>query len=175
MTAFANPMADPNSDDASMVVPSTRQSMTQLLLMFTTGRPYPLDSPEAAKAIDEFKRLAQWPPDNRETQIKRGELAKVDSCSSPVRTPLGTCIIESAATGAMPAKADLGAKAHYSVAPTSGLVLRIGLYHFDVATTSDSDSGTKACLALDGKWAAPSRSDRDAASERARQHAEQLR
>jgi hypothetical protein len=47
--------------------------------------------------------------------------------------------------------------------------------HYDVASTSDSDSAMKDCLRLHGDWTAPARDDSDAAMERAHQHMGSLR
>ena len=44
-----------------------------------------------------------------------------------------------------------------------------------LASTADSDSGLKACLRIRGKWSAPSRKDPDAARERVRRRAHDLR
>jgi hypothetical protein len=53
--------------------------------------------------------------------------------------------------------------------------MRGGRYHFDVASTSDSDAGFKTCLVLGGKWSAPAENNTAAALARARQQALKLR
>jgi hypothetical protein len=169
LIAFANPK------DGKSTFVGARQIMARILLTLTTGRPIPLNSAAAAKVIKELTVGARWPPKDREEQVKSGELARVESCAFPDRTPLGACAIESTATGSTPGPADPEAKLHFDVAPASELALRVDRYHFDVASTSDSDAGMKTCLALGGKWSAPSRSDPATARERARQHAGQLR
>jgi hypothetical protein len=92
--------------------------------------------------------LREWPPKPIADRVSKGELAKVNAC--PNRIALGTCTIRGR---------------------SSAIRWEVVSMHYDVTSTSDSDSAMKTCLAASGDWAAPSKDDMDANMERMRQHA----
>lgn len=165
LTAFADPKIK--------FAAGSWEATTKALLPITAGRPAQPENAELAKVIKKLRLDAHWPPDNLEKQTSSGELAKVDSCMVPGRIRLGTCLFEGSATGADLPRPD--AQFRWDVAAAAGLAMRVGRYHFDVASTEDSDVGFKTCLVLGGKWSAPAENDTAAALERARQHALKLR
>lgn len=85
--------------------------------------------------------------------VKRGEIAKVDSCDMPGHAVLGTCLVEDAAPGAS---------------------WRMVRRYYSVTATIDSDAAFKRCLGWQGKWSAPDPESEGVAHERLRQHALRL-
>ena len=112
---------------------------------------------ETDAALNKFvaKMSAQlsWPPKSMAADLKKGTIARVDSCEFPGRTVLGMCSVGASAGGA-----------------SWTYVQR----HYSVAATIDSDAALKRCLKLKGKWSAPSAESDEVAHERLRQHATQL-
>jgi hypothetical protein len=177
-----------DSGDGSMLVPGTgsqtwesKSKLTQIFAMLS--RPDLLDhagadaklSGSAAKskkdeaevsAMLKVVQAAKWPFDNYKDEIKRGELAKVDSCSFPDRVSFGSCAIEDVLV------------VHEHLDPSKAKIVdlqwRIQRFNFDV-NVADTDAPMKSCLLLGGKWTAKSSNDPDVARERLRQHAGQIR
>jgi hypothetical protein len=123
LTAFADPKIK--------FAAGSLKATTSVMLLVTAGRPSQSDNGEWAKMFKELKLAAPWPPDNLKKEITSGEMVKVDSCRVPGRTPLGACLFESNATAADVPQSD--AQARFEIAPASGLAMRGGRYHFDVA------------------------------------------
>lgn len=106
-----------------------------------------------------FLRIIAWPLDSIRKKVEKGEAAKVESCAFPSHTALGACRIEGVAANAEP----------------YALKWSIEQQYFSMKRTSESDSAMKRCLMLGGQWKAPAKDDPDAARERLRQRAGQLR
>ncbi len=100
-----------------------------------------------------------WPPPHRAKDAQRGELAAVDTCALPNRIALGTCEVQDSTT------TETGVHLEWSLTR----------YHFDIRSTTETDSGLKTCLRIGGKWSTPAKDDADATMERLRQRSEGLR
>lgn len=107
------------------------------------------NAPDQQKAVEQVRTGLQegLKPEN----LKKLALVRVDACDFPNRVPLGLCLVGDAST-------DFGWSTE--------------VLHYDVGSTNDSDAGMKNCLMMGGKWTAAN--GRDAARERAKQHALEL-
>jgi len=101
---------------------------------------------DAKKGVD-LMRAAITEGTKPEAMKKEGRV-HTETCEFPNRTPLGLCTLSDAVE-------DFG--------------FALAVLHFDVKSTTDSDSAMKNCMAVGGKWTAASGDA--AAMERARQHA----
>lgn len=122
--------------------------------------PEPKTEEENVAAWNEKVRTVmamEW-PFGREAEVRKGDLVKADSCELPDgRKPLGWCVLMEVPT---------------ALRPVGWAMLR---FHFDVASTTDSDSGMKGCLAIGGQWSVIDRDDPHAVRQQARQRRAQLR
>lgn len=94
------------------------------------------------------------------SQLMPKSAVHVESCAEQFadRVALGSCVNESTLSG------DGGVA-----------VVRIASNYYSAATTKDSDAHMRACLKDGGKWSAPSKDDPEAARERLRQRAAELK
>jgi hypothetical protein len=139
-----------------------REEFTSMLANLINAQWLKSDDVETRKGAMKFVdgvAKAKWGVTHRAEEVKRGEMAKVETCRFPGHTPLGTCTIDGSWEGD----------------GYDGVSWRIDRYHFDVASTVDSDSAMKACLKVGGKWKAADVSDLGVARERMHQHTAKLR
>ena len=106
---------------------------------------------DAQKQVTDLRRqMAESVP--KDEELKESGHVLVDRCEFPNRTALATCAIDDEIK-------DFG--------------WTLVVHHFDVKSTTDSDSAMKNCLSIGGKWNVASG---DAVTlERAKQHSQQRR
>jgi hypothetical protein len=113
---------------------------------------------ELSHFVEELRKQ-EWGVTAHKEAIKKGELAQVPSCKFPDRTPLGQCALGGS----------------WEAPGFDGVTWKIGILHFDVGSTIDSDSAMKTCLKVGGKWTAADNSDPNVFRERMHQHTGALR
>lgn len=138
------------SGGESVIANAKRAELTAFLTKIVEGK---LDKKKRSDLQEMLSKL-KWPFASVADRVKKGELAMVENCASVGRLSLGTCTLSDS---------------------TPSIEWSITRFHFDVGSTSDSDSGLKTCLRIGGNWSSPAKNDPAAARERMRQRAGELR
>ena len=104
----------------------------------------------AEKALLRIAEALVWPTKTFAGDVKKGVVAKVETCDFEGRTVLATCSLRD---------------------ETSSASWSWEQRHYSVAEVIDSDAAFRRCTTMHGSWQAAPRDDRAIVAERLRQHA----